>query len=47
MQYHKLTPMLLNEVQRLHRQSEQHQRLIDALSARLAALEAAEAPAVK
>jgi hypothetical protein len=32
-QYHKLTPMLLNEVQRLHRQ-------IEALTARLAVLEA-------
>jgi len=40
-QYQKLTPMLLNEVQKQHRQLETQQHAIDTLAQRLSALEAA------
>jgi hypothetical protein len=41
-QYQKLTPMLLNEVQKEHRQLEQQEETIQQLEKRLAALEAAQ-----
>jgi hypothetical protein len=41
-QYQKLTPMLLNEVQKEHRQLEEQAKTIDLLEKRLAALEAAQ-----
>jgi hypothetical protein len=45
-QYQKLTPMLLNEVQKEHRLLEQQEATIEKLEKRLAALEAAQ-PSVK
>jgi hypothetical protein len=43
-QYHKLTPMLLNEVQQQRQVIERQQQELDSMAARLARLEAAQAP---